>query len=133
MSLINYEVNLILTCFLNCVVSSAAGKTKFAITYFIWSTGKNDLWTIHNIRKIVTGQRDDSRTGCLLDYPYFKEPYKLIAMDLNKQQNLDTDPKIIEQINFNGKLDTAQGAAIFCIIEETKKQFYIFPKEQSKY
>ena len=37
-----------------------------------------------NIRMIVTGQGDDYTTGCLLDYPYFKENYKIIAVDLSK-------------------------------------------------
>ena len=39
-----------------------------------------------NIRKIATGQAGDYTTGCLLDYPYFKENYKMIAIDLSKQQ-----------------------------------------------
>ena len=45
---------------------------------------KNDLET-HDNRKIATGQGDDYTTGCLLDYPYFKQHYKLIAIDLSKQ------------------------------------------------
>ena len=53
--------------------------------------------TYDNIRKIATDQRDDYATGCLLDYPYFKENYKLIAIDLSKQQALDADPKEIQQ------------------------------------
>ena len=42
--------------------------------------------TYDNIRKIATGQGDDYTTGCLLDYPYFKDTYKMIAVDLSKQQ-----------------------------------------------
>ena len=38
-----------------------------------------------NIRKIATGQGDDYTTGCLLDYPYFKDSYKMIAIDLSIQ------------------------------------------------
>ena len=53
--------------------------------------------TYDNIRKIAADQRDDYATGCLLDYPYFKENYKLIAIDLSKQQALDADPKEIQQ------------------------------------
>ena len=37
--------------------------------------------TYENIRKIATGKRDDYTTGCLLDYLYFKNYYKMIAMD----------------------------------------------------
>ena len=40
----------------------------------------------HYNRKIATGQGDDCTTGCLLDYPWFKNYYKLIAIDLSKQQ-----------------------------------------------
>ena len=37
--------------------------------------------TYENISKIATGQEDDYTTGCLLDYSYFKENYKMIAID----------------------------------------------------
>ena len=37
-------------------------------------------------------------TGCLLDYSYFKEKYRMIGIDLSKQQTLDTDPRGIPQI-----------------------------------
>ena len=40
--------------------------------------------TYENIRKIATGKGDDYTTGCLLDYPYFKENYKIIAIDLSR-------------------------------------------------
>ena len=60
----------------------------------------NDVKTYENIRKFATGQGDDYTTGCLLDYPYFKENYKMIAIDLSKQQTLDGDPKAIQKIDF---------------------------------
>ena len=82
---------------------------------------KNDLKTYDNIRKIATGQTDDYTTGCLLDYPYFKEYYKLITIDLSKQRKLDTDLKAIQQINFPGNLNRAEGATVFFIIEERKE------------
>ena len=56
----------------------------------------------------------------LLDYNYFKSYYKMIAIDLSKQQALDFDPKTIQQINFTGNLDWAAGATMFFIIEEVK-------------
>ena len=43
------------------------------------------------MRKTATGQGDDYKTGCLLDYSYFKEIYKMVAIDLSKQQALDAD------------------------------------------
>ena len=61
---------------------------------------KNNLIPYDNIRKTGTGQGDDYATGCLLDYNYFNNYYKMIAIDLNKQQALDADPKsnIVNQI-----------------------------------
>ena len=56
---------------------------------------KTDMRTYGNNQKITTGNKDDYRTGYLLDYPYFKEHYKLIAIDVSKQQALDADPKAI--------------------------------------
>ena len=52
----------------------------------------NDFKTYENIRKIATGQRDYYTTGCLLNYPYFKENYKMILTALSRQQALDADP-----------------------------------------
>ena len=71
---------------------------------FFDQPNKNDLKTCDNIRKITTGQGDDYTTGCLLDYTYFKKYYKLIAINLSKQQKLDADPKAIQQINFTGNV-----------------------------
>ena len=45
---------------------------------------KNNKVTYENIREIATDQGDDCKTGCLLDYPYFKDTYKMIATDLSK-------------------------------------------------
>ena len=89
---------------------------------------KNDLKTYDNIRKIATGQGDDYTTVCLLDYPYLKNYYKLIAIDLSKQQKLDADPKAIQQINFTGNLDRAEGSTMFFIIEEAKETVLDFSK-----
>ena len=57
---------------------------------------KNNKITYENVRKIATGQGDDYATSCLLDYSYFKDYYKMIAVDLGKQQALDADPKAIQ-------------------------------------
>ena len=65
---------------------------------------KNDLRTYDNTGKIATGKGDDYQTGFLLDYPYFKEHYKLIATVLSKQQVLDVDQKKLQQINLCGNL-----------------------------
>ena len=52
---------------------------------------KNYLITYENIQKIATGQGDDYTTGCLLDYNFFKNYFKMIAIDLSKQQELEAD------------------------------------------
>ena len=52
--------------------------------------------TYENIRKIATGQGDDYTTGCSLDYLYFTNTYKMIAVDLSKEQALDADPRAIQ-------------------------------------
>ena len=82
---------------------------------------KNNLITYDNIPKIVTGQRDDYTTGCLLDYNYFNNYNKMIAIDLIKQQRLDVDPKAIQQINVTANLDREENTTMFLIIEENKE------------
>ena len=79
--------------------------------------------TYENIIKISTSQGDDYTTGCLLDYSYFKENYKLIAIDLSKQQQLDADPRAIQQSNFTANLDREGNTTIFFIIVKTKESF----------
>ena len=57
---------------------------------------KNDLKTYDSIQKISINHVDSYTTDCLLDYRYFKKYYKLIAVDLSKQQKLDDDSKAIQ-------------------------------------
>ena len=82
---------------------------------------KSNKVTYENIRKIATGKDDDYTTGCLLDYIYFKNYYKMIAADLRKQQALDADPEAIQQINFKANLDRAGNTRICFILEEAKE------------
>ena len=58
----------------------------------------NDFKTYEKIRKNATGQGDDYTSGCLLYYPYFRENYKMIAIDISKQQTLDADPRANNRI-----------------------------------
>ena len=56
----------------------------------------NDLIKQYDeVRKVSTGKSDDYTTGCLLDYAYFKDNCRLIAVDLSKQKALDADPRSI--------------------------------------
>ena len=55
----------------------------------------SNLKSYENIRRIATGRGDNYTTGCLLDYSYFKDHYKMIATDLSKQQVFDADLRAI--------------------------------------
>ena len=87
---------------------------------------KNNKITYDSIRKIATGQGDDYTTGCLLDYPYFADTYKMIAVDLSKQQALDGDPRAIQQINFTANLDRTGYTRVYFILEEAKETILDF-------
>ena len=87
---------------------------------------KNIKVTYENIRKIATSQEDDYATGCLLDYIYFKNYYKMIVVDLSKQQALYADPKSIQQINFTANLDRAGRTRFYFILEEAKETVFEF-------
>ena len=88
--------------------------------------------TTENIRRIATGQGDDYKTGCLLDYSHFKENYKMIAINLIKQQALDADPRAIQQINFTANLDREGNTTMFFIIEEAKQTVLDFSQRSVK-
>ena len=87
---------------------------------------KNDKVTYENISKIASGKGDDCITGFLLDYPYFEDSYKIIAVDLSKQQALECDPRINQQINFTANLDRAGNTRICFILEEAKETILNF-------
>ena len=87
---------------------------------------KNNKVTYKNIRKIATGQRDDYTTGCLLDYQYIKDHYKMISIDLSKQQALDADPRAIQQINFTSNLDRAGNTRVYFVLEKAKETILDF-------
>ena len=82
--------------------------------------------TYENIRNISTGQGDDYTTACLLDYSYFKNYYKMIAIHLSKQQELDADPRAIQQINFTANLDRDRNTTMFFITEKAKENVLEF-------
>ena len=88
---------------------------------------KNNKVIYENIRKIAAGQEDDYTAGCLSDYPYFINNYKMIALHVSKQQALDADPRTIEQINFTANLDREGNTRIYFILEYCR--FWTFHKE----
>ena len=75
--------------------------------------------------KIIDISRNNEYTRShLLDYDYFKKYYKLIAIDLSKQQVLQENEDLIQQINFNGKLEEA--ANVFIMIEKKENTILEF-------
>ena len=63
---------------------------------------------------------------------YFKNYYKLIVVDLSKQQALDADPKAIQQINFTANLDRAGNTRFYLILEEAKETVFEFSQGNVK-
>ena len=75
--------------------------------------------------KIIDVKRNNEyATGNLLNYDYFKKHYKIIAIDLSKQQVLQENEDLIQQINFIGKLEEA--ANVFIIIEKKENTILEF-------
>ena len=68
----------------------------------------------------MAGQDNGYTTDCLLDYAYFKNNFKIIAIDLSKQQALDADLKAIQQLSFTSYLDWGRNTTMSFIIEEAK-------------
>ena len=82
------------------------------------------------IRKTATGQGDDYTTGCLLDYRYFKDHYNLIAVDLSKQNELDSDSRVVQQIEFYWMLKTT--SQVCTVLEKSKETMLEFYKRTAK-
>ena len=99
-------------------------QKKLIKDYKVMIDGKNffdqpinsNFKTYENIRNIATGQGDDYTTSCLLDYSYFKDHNRMIAIDLSKQQFLDADPRGTQQISFTENLARAGNTTMFFII-----------------
>ena len=69
-------------------------------------------------------KNNDSTTGNSLDYKYFSKHYKLIAIDLSKQIELE-NPDLRQQINFIVKLEDDK-ATMFFTIEKSKEKIFEF-------
>ena len=91
----------------------------------------NDLIKQYDeVRKVSTGQGDDYTTGCLLDFTYFKNNYRLIGADLSKQKALDANSRAIQLIIFTGR--TNAGAMIYYILEQSKETMLQFSEGTTK-
>ena len=74
----------------------------------------------------MIGKGEEYTTGSLLDYNYFKKHYKLVAVDLSKQKELDADPRAIQQIEFKYMLGT--NSTIYWVLEKSKETILEFYK-----
>ena len=63
--------------------------------------------TYVNILNITNDQGDDYTTGCHLDYPYFKEHYKMKTIGLSKQPALDAHHVLILYLSCVWQLNAA--------------------------
>ena len=70
----------------------------------------------------------------MLDYAYFKDNYRLIALDLKKKKALDADPRAIQQIVFQGVLggDDNTKIGLYTILEQPKETILEFYKGTAK-
>ena len=84
---------------------------------------KNEEETYQQIMEM--GRNHDYATGNLLYYEYLSKYYKLIAIDLSKQIELE-NPDLKQQINFIGKLKRNEGAIMFFIIEKSEETTFEF-------
>ena len=86
------------------------------------------------VRNASTGQGDDYKTDSFLDYAYFKDNYKLVAVDLSKQKTLDADSRAIQQIVFLGVVrgDENKTISLYTILEQSKETILAFYKGTAK-
>ena len=82
-------------------------------------------------KNIDFSRNNEYTTSNLLDYDYFQKYYKLIAIDLSKQQVLQENEDLIQQINFVGRLTEA--ANVFIIIENKENTILEFSQNFAKY
>ena len=87
---------------------------------------ESDIEKYRELKKVMIGKGEDYTTGSLLDYDYFNKHYKLVAVDLSKQKELDADPRAIQQIEFKYVLET--DSTIYWVLEKSKETILEFYK-----
>ena len=87
---------------------------------------ESDIEKYRKLKKVMIGKEEDYTTGSLLDYNYFDKHYKLVAVDLSKQKELDADPRAIQQIEFKYMLGA--NSTIYWLLEESKESILEFYK-----
>ena len=87
---------------------------------------ESDIEKYRELEKVMIGKGEDSTTGSLFDFNCFHKHYKLVAVDLSKQKELDADPRAIQQIEFKYMLGT--NSTIYWVLETSKKTILEFDK-----
>ena len=87
---------------------------------------ESDIEKYRELKKVMIGKGEDYTTGSLLDFNYFDKHYKLVAVDLSKQKELDADPRAIQQIEFKYMLGT--NSTVYWILEKSKETILEFYK-----
>ena len=87
---------------------------------------ESDIEKYRELKKVMIRKGEDYTTGSLLDYNYFKKNYKLVAVDLFKQKELDADPRAIQKIEFKYILGTI--STIYWVLEKSKETILEFYK-----
>ena len=91
---------------------------------------ESDIEKYRELKKVMIGKGEDYTTGSLLDFNYFDKHYKLVAVDLSKQKELDADPRAIQQIEFKYMLGT--NLTIYWVLEKSKETILEFYKRTVK-
>ena len=94
--------------------------------YFDDNPIESDIEKYREFKKVMIGEGEDYTIGSLLDFDYFKKHYKLVAVDLSKQKELDADLRAIQQIQFKYMLETK--SAIYWVLENSKETILEFYK-----
>ena len=87
---------------------------------------ESNIEKYREFKKVMIGKGEDYTTGSLLDFNYFDKHYKLVAVDLSKQKELDADPRAIQQIEFRYILGT--NSTIYWVLENSKETILEFYK-----
>ena len=87
---------------------------------------ESDIKKYRELKKVMIEKGEDYTTGSLLDYNYFNKHYKLVAVDLPKQKELDGNPRAIQQIEFKYMLET--DSTIYWVLEKSKETILEFYK-----
>ena len=87
---------------------------------------ESDIGKYRELKKVMIGKGEDYTAGSLLDFNYFDKHYKLVAVDLSKQKELDVDPRAIQQIEFKYMLGT--DSTIYWVLEKSKETILEFFK-----